>query len=114
MPEHVYRVLVRGRFDKLDPPAREKLRRNADQQDVLNASFTEEGTLVYNESIVAFTFRLVVRVEFDDKAEQRAQDAAEERLMARFDEIGCGYRDLRFGVTDMDSMKINRPVRERR
>ncbi|WP_390479851.1 DUF6204 family protein, partial [Frankia casuarinae] len=31
MPEHVYRVLVRGRFDKLDPPAREKLRRNADQ-----------------------------------------------------------------------------------
>jgi hypothetical protein len=111
MAEHVYRVLVQGRFDALTDEVRAKLRAEADQHDVLSASFTDEGTLVYTPAIVGFTFRVVVRAEDGPDAEYEAQHAAEERLLAALEEIGCGYRDLKFGVTDMNTMKINRPTR---
>jgi hypothetical protein len=86
MAQRTYRVTVRDRFDDLDDAARDRLRREAAEHDVLVARFTDEGTLTYDQRIDAFQHRVVVRVDEgpgeDDVARTAGELAAVEYLEA--------------------------------
>ncbi|MGX7829572.1 DUF6204 family protein [Actinokineospora sp. 24-640] len=107
MSEHTFRVMVRGRFDRLDKAVREKLLAEIDDHDlVFGASFTDEGTVTYGPNLTSFTFRVVVRAESGGNAEREVRELAERRMAAVLGALGCGYREPQFGITDMDEMRI--------
>ncbi|MER7489117.1 DUF6204 family protein [Streptomyces sp. NPDC126497] len=109
MSDRTYRVIVRGRFADLDETQRAALIENAAEHDLLNATLTDEGTLVYDLPPRNFTYRCVIRQrEADDAAAvQRACDRAAAALANR----GIRHSTLRGTATSLDDMKIRRPRR---
>lgn len=106
MSLHVFRVIVRGRFDALDDEARADLRADLDE-DVAALAFTPEGTLGYDRALDAFGFRVEVRVDADlGPAElgQLARDEGTARLTSHLDARGIGYRGLRATADDMSDV----------
>lgn len=100
MSLHIYRVLVRGRFDDLDTNVRAALIAGAADHDVVLAEFTTTGTLTYEPSVGFFTFRVEVRASGDDPlavATAAAKSKAVEYLSTR----SIGFRDLSVAATDM-------------
>ncbi|MGW4649495.1 DUF6204 family protein [Kitasatospora sp. NPDC004289] len=110
MTERTYRVIVRGVFADLDEDHRTTLLAQAPQHSHLFAAFTDEGTLVYDEQLHAFSYRCVVR-QPAELADEAAGPAAEERAAAALAARGVGHGELRSQVTSMDDMKIRRPRR---
>ncbi|MFJ8039682.1 DUF6204 family protein [Kitasatospora sp. NPDC096147] len=110
MSDRTYRVIVRGVFAGLDEEHRTSLLERAAQHSHLFAAFTDEGTLVYDEELRAFSFRCVVR-QASDLPDEAAGPAAEQRASAALAARGVGHGELRSQVTSMDDMKIRRPRR---
>src|SRR3954471_14153687 len=106
--ERTYRVIVRGVFDGLDEAQRTRLRAEAAAHDLLVSSFTEEGTLTYDERLAAFSHRVLVRVGPGPSEEDDAHTAGELAAMEYLDGAGLGYRNLRSSVTCMDDVRIRR------
>ena len=106
MTLHIYRVVVRGRFDSLDEATRQALLDAAGDHDVLTASFTKEGTLVYDASLTSFSFRCEVRANGDDAAEveQKVTEEAQALAVTRLERAGIGYRALRVELNEMSGV----------
>lgn len=108
MPEqHTYRVLVRGRFTDLDAAGRARLLAAADEHDMLNGGFSEEGTLTYDRALDFFSFRVQLRAEVEptDRAVCDRGLALAARAVEAF---GVDFRDLRASATDQDQIKVRR------
>jgi hypothetical protein len=100
MTLHIYRVLVRGRFDELDPNVRAALVAGAADHDVVLAEFTTTGTLTYEPAVTFFTFRVEVRASGDDPA-AAATAAAKAKAVEYLSTRSIGYRDLSVLAADM-------------
>ena len=100
----IYRVVVRGQFADLDETTRSRLLDDAEEHHFLRSAFTADGTLTYDEQLVAFNFRYEVRQTADDPSENAIGDAATERTIRTLQESGVGYKRLRVTVTDMATM----------
>lgn len=103
MSTHVYRVIVRGRFDGLGQPERDELLAEADAHEALKASFTREGTLTYDNRLDFFSFRYEVRVTSDDGSDTTADAfaAAVRQAGSYLDRRGFGYKGLKPTGTDL-------------
>jgi hypothetical protein len=107
---HIFRVLVRGRFDDLDADARARLLAEAEGHTVAMAGFSEAGTLTYDRTLTAFGFRVQLRERSTDEvAADGGRDEAEAAAVARAEQmataacarLGAGLRDLRTTAGDM-------------
>jgi len=107
MSRKTYQVIVRGRFAPLDDDQRAKLLAEADKHDLLQARFSEEGTVTYEPSLLAFTFRCVVAATEEDKPAV-VVGKAETLAAVAVRGLGAECRDLASVSTDMDSIKIRR------
>ncbi|MBM7494965.1 hypothetical protein JOD64_006187 [Micromonospora luteifusca] len=107
MARKTYQVIVRGKFAQLDDEQRAALLAKADEHDVFRAKFTEEGTVTYERSLLAFTFRCLVPASDEDR-EANVIGKAEALAAAAVSGIGAGYRDLKSVSTDLDDIKIRR------
>ena len=105
MAVHHYRVVVRGVFDRLDDPARDRLREALDAHDIFDSAFTEAGTLTYDDHLHAFNTRFEVRAD-GDAAENVAtvERVALERTAELLAGVGVRGRDHRVAITDMADM----------
>ncbi|RSS45911.1 hypothetical protein EF912_27940 [Streptomyces sp. WAC07061] len=110
MSERTYRVIVRGVFAGLDDDQRTRLLASAAEHDILTAAFTDDGTLVYDRELRAFSLRCVVR-QAGDLEDEAAGEAACDRAAAALAARGIGHGALRTKVTSVDDMKIRRPRR---
>ena len=107
MSVHVFRVIVRGRFDGLDDDQRATLLASAGDHDMTSGQlFTIGGTLTYDRRLDFFSYRVESRVDTDEPATAEATalghavDVATEDLVRR----GLPWHDLRATGTDMASM----------
>ncbi|WP_018571735.1 DUF6204 family protein [Streptomyces sp. PsTaAH-124] len=106
--QHTYRVIVRGTWDGLTDEARARLLAEAGDHGMTSMRFTEEGSLSYEPvPLKHFSMRYVVVSDAAD-GEEMAAALAEDRAEGALRALGCGFRDLRSTVTDLDTMKINR------
>ncbi|MCQ4208447.1 DUF6204 family protein [Streptomyces longispororuber] len=106
--QHTYRVIVRGTFDGLTAPARERLLAEvAEHEGIAGMRFGPEGSLAYDRTLKHFSMRYVVTSDPAD-GDEMAGALAEEQATAHLAERGYGHGELRSTVTDMDTMKINR------
>jgi hypothetical protein len=108
--QHTYRVIVRGAWRELSDPARARLRAEADEHGLLQMRFTEAGSLTYDTALQHFSYRFVVVADAAE-GEELAALIAEERAEADLRRQGLSHDGLRSSVTDMDTMRINRPSR---
>ncbi|MEV4844839.1 DUF6204 family protein [Micromonospora matsumotoense] len=105
MAGKTYQVIVRGKFAPLGDEQRAALLARADEHEVFQARFTEEGTVTYERSLLAFTFRCLIPATGED-AEAVVIGRAEALAAAAIAELGAGHRDLRSVSTDLDNIKI--------
>ncbi|MFJ4699022.1 MULTISPECIES: DUF6204 family protein [unclassified Streptomyces] len=109
--QHTYRVTLRGVWAPTDEAERETLRAGLAEADGLGAMrFTPEGSLAYDRTLKAFSFRIELRSDAED-GEEMAAALAEERLEHVLRERGLRCGELRAAVTDLDTMKVNRKRR---
>ncbi|RYJ29494.1 hypothetical protein CU044_1963 [Streptomyces sp. L-9-10] len=108
--QHTYRVIVRGTWDGLTDDDRARLLADVDQHGLAQMRFTPEGSLTYDAALKHFSYRFVVVSDAAD-GEEMAGALAEDRAETALEALGCGHRELRSTVTDMDTMKINRKGR---
>ncbi|WP_229401379.1 DUF6204 family protein [Micromonospora okii] len=104
-----YQVIVRGKFPPLDDKQRAELLARADEHDVFQAKFTEEGTVTYERSLLGFTFRCLVPADEAD-GEPVVIGRAEALAVAAVRGLGADCRDLRSVSTDLGDIKIRRRV----
>ncbi|MFJ1576922.1 MULTISPECIES: DUF6204 family protein [unclassified Streptomyces] len=108
--QHTYRVIVRGTWDGLTDDDRARLLADVDRHGLAQMRFTPEGSLTYDATLKHFSYRFVVVSDAAD-GEEMAGALAEDRAETALKALGCGHRELRSTVTDMDTMKINRKGR---
>ncbi|MFD3914722.1 DUF6204 family protein [Streptomyces sp. NPDC058603] len=108
--QHTYRVIVRGTWDGLADDDRARLLADVDRHGLAQMRFTPEGSLTYDAALKHFSYRFVVVSDAAD-GEEMAGALAEDRAETALKALGCGHRELRSTVTDMDTMKINRKGR---
>jgi Family of unknown function (DUF6204) len=97
--EHIFRVIVRGRFSSLSEASRAYLSDAQDEHDVSRAAFTREGTLTYDSKLDFFSFRYEVRPRgerVDEVAAQIALREVEQFMIT----MGFGFGDLKVTVSD--------------
>ncbi|HEX6354609.1 DUF6204 family protein [Actinophytocola sp.] len=111
MPDqHTYRVLVRGRFTDLDTAGRARLLAAADEHDMLDSGFSEEGVLSYDRALAFFSFRVELRAEVE-KTDRAVCDRGLALAARAVEAFGVDFRDLRASATDRDLIKVRRPTR---
>lgn len=96
----IFRATVRGQFAGLDEEQQAALRARAEEHDILNASFSREGSFVYSPGLTWFNLRYERRSPdeaTDPEVEAQALEAAADRL-ARMD---IPYKRLRVDLMDM-------------
>ena len=108
MSTRTYRVVVRGVFDGLDDGQRVRLRARAAEHDLFTSAFTEQGTTTYDERLVAFSHRVVVRVDAGAGEEAEAYTAGELSALQWLEDAGVGWRRLRSTGTCTDDVRIRR------
>jgi len=96
----VFRVIVRGKFDRLDDASRSTLLAAAAAHDVTRAAFRADGTFTYDTRLVAFSFRYELRDDGDDP-EGAIMDRARVMAESSLGALGVGYRNLRVEATNM-------------
>jgi hypothetical protein len=96
-------VVVRGHFHDLDAQQRANLKAQADNYEIFKAAYTADGTLTYEPSLVAFSFRYEIRDSDESPAgaEDRVIEAAMAKARVSLDTMGVDYRHLRATATDM-------------
>jgi Family of unknown function (DUF6204) len=99
---NVFRVTVRGHFKGLSEQALKYLRANAAEHDLFVSSFTEEGTLTYDQRLVAFNLRYEVRLGSNDDRDPASVALGEAELFLRTMRITHG--PLRAATMDMTAM----------
>jgi|ERR1041384_795360 hypothetical protein len=102
MSDRTFRVLVRGRFTEVPEPRRGELLADVENHDMLQAEFTEAGTLTYDGSLTAFSVRCVVRTK-----EERDAVAAGQALASTMVE-GTTHELRTTTATCMEDIKIRR------
>lgn len=107
MPEHTYRVLVRGRFTDLDDAARARLLAAADRHNVLTGGFSEGGALSYDRTLDFFSYRVQLRAEVRDTDREVCAEGLR-RAAEAVEAYEVDFRDLKATATDMDQIKIRR------
>jgi hypothetical protein len=114
MELHHYRVVVRGVFDGLDAPARDRLRDALVDHDIFDSAFTDGGTLTYDDHLHAFNTRFALRVA-GDRAEARAEveSVALARTADLLGSLDVSGRELRVSITDMADMWGSEQRRDR-
>ena len=100
----IYRVIVRGQFADLDDDSRSTLLTEAPDHHFLRSAFTRDGTLTYDEQLVAFNFRYEVRDSDDELGVDEISDGCIGRSVATLASRGIQAKHLRSEVTDMASM----------
>lgn len=116
MALHIYRVTVRGFFTDLSRDTRARLLADVEDHDALHAAFTEAGTLTYDRTLAAFSFRIQLRVQTDDDggddrdlADARAEELGLERAAARLAELGAPAKRLRVTTSNMADVWRRQP-----
>ena len=115
MALHIYRVTVRGFFTDLSPDTRARLLADVEDHDALHAAFTEAGTLTYDRTLAAFSFRVQLRVQTDgggddrDLADARAEELGLELAAARLAELGAPAKRLRVTTSNMADVWRRQP-----
>ncbi|MBW4702283.1 MULTISPECIES: DUF6204 family protein [unclassified Micromonospora] len=110
MAGKTYQVIVRGKFAPLGDVQRAALLARADEHEVFRAKFTEEGTVTYERSLLAFTFRCLIPATEED-GEAVVIGRAETLAAAAVAALGVDHRDLRSVATDLDDIKIRHRAR---
>lgn len=104
----IFRVTVRGRFAHLDDDQRARLRANAGAHEVVaHGRFSENGTLTYEPSLHAFTFRYQLRADGDD-SEAEVLERARSSAQAELTGLGVEFERLRAQATNMADMWADR------
>jgi hypothetical protein len=112
MNQRSYRVIVRGQFDGLDDAAKAALRAVAHEHDLLNAGFTEEGTITYATDLKFFTFRCLAQGSGDlNESERQALRSGQEKAAVYLDAKGFGYKQMNADAMNMDDIRIRRKGR---
>jgi hypothetical protein len=100
---HLYRVTIRGQFDRLSEDQRRILADHAVRHGVTAAAFTPAGTFIYDEACRAFSFRYEIRVDEDDRmsADGLATARALELANTYLDEVELRHKHLRASAVNM-------------
>ena len=94
-PTHLFRVTVRGQFDRLSEDQRGALLADAAAHDTVTAGrFTEDGTVTYQSDLVGFTFRYLIAAA-GPAAEADAATEGELRAIDWLEQAAWPYRRLR-------------------
>jgi hypothetical protein len=104
MPLRIFRVVVRGHFDRLDDGQRAVLLAEAENYEIFKSAYTADGTLTYEPNLVAFSFRYELRDSGDDDvatAEARVVEAAMTKARASLAVMAVDYKHLRASATNM-------------
>ena len=105
MALNIFRVTVRGFFTDLDAAVRDRLLADVDDHDALRAAFTEGGTLTYDRSLAAFSFRFQLRVQTDDDdrdlADALANELGLERAQGWLTDLGASAKRIRVTSSNM-------------
>ena len=99
----IFRVIVRGRFDQLEPAVATALAAELEGRDELATYvFTNVGTLTYDRRLDFWSFRVEVRVDdAGDDLTAIAFDRASGLATGELERRGASYRDLRVTGTNM-------------
>lgn len=113
MPQHIFRVVVRGEFSDLAPEVRDELASEAEAHDIFLSSYTKAGTFTYEPRLHAFSFRYEVRVLADDdqsaaESEAIATDNACALATEYLDRRGITSKRLRANAVNMADMWADR------
>lgn len=107
MTTHIYRAIVRGMFDGVDPETRDRLIADAEAHDIFVSAFTAAGTFTYDRALVAFNFRYELRHMTDD-GESSAADilaaveaSAMDLALQALSDDGLEAKHLRVRAWDM-------------
>lgn len=108
-----YRVTVRGRFENLTAPQRERLLEEQEAHDVFASRFTPEGTFLYTPQLIGYQFRYLLDVEEDspEDADLAARLEAQELAEAGLRERGLQGRIVDISLTCLDDVKIRKSRR---
>lgn len=98
----IFRATVRGQFDGLDEEQQAALRARADEHDILQSSFSREGTYVYSPALTWFNLRYELRSE--DEATDAAVEAQAIEMAERRMADGFGVKRVRVDLMDMASV----------
>ncbi len=96
----IFRATVRGQFDGLDEEQQAALRARADEHDILQASFSREGTFVYSPALTWFNLRYELRSP-DEATDEEVEAEAIGMAQRRMDADGFGHKHLRVDLMDM-------------
>ncbi len=107
--EHIFRVIVRGRFVGLGEATRAFLSATQEDHDVSRAEFTREGTLTFDSRIDFFSFRYEVRAD-GDRAQEVAAQVALHEVEEFMNTMRFDFRDLNVTVSDMAQVWSTRPA----
>ena len=88
----IFRVVVRGQFADID---------GATDHHFLKSAFTADGTLTYDDQLVAFNFRYEVRHQEPVPDDEEIGAAAMARGVATLARMGVRAKHLRTTITDM-------------
>ena len=99
----IFRATVRGQFDGLDEDRQAALRAEAAEHDLLESSFTREGTFVYSPGLTWFNLRYEARHP-DETTDEEVEAATLDLARRRLEHLGVGHKHLRVELLDMASM----------
>jgi len=99
----IFRATVRGQFDGLDEEQQAALRARADEHDILEASFSREGTFVYSPGLTWFNLRYEMRSP-DEATDPEVGAQTLTQATEQLDCMGIPFKRLRVELLDMASM----------
>ncbi len=112
MATHTFRVTVRGFFDALTQAQRSELLAEADQHDILRATYTPEGHLSYDLSArEAFVFRFLETGE-EEADVIDATERAETATVTWLTDRGYGFKHLRSQAVDLALAPLSKRQRQ--
>jgi hypothetical protein len=99
----IFRATVRGQFDGLGDEQAAALRARAGDHDILNASFSREGSFVYSPALTWLNLRYELRFP-DETSDAEVEAAALEQAAERLAAMDVPAKRLRVDLMDMASI----------
>jgi hypothetical protein len=108
-----YRVTVRGRFEEVSAPQRERLREQQEAHGMFASRFTPEGAFLYTPELVGYQFRYLLHIQENNSedADLAARLEAQELAEAGMRERGLRGRIVDISLTCLDEVKIRKGKR---